>query len=335
VAAALAMLTACAREPAPGTAPPLVHFDGRVMGTTWNVRLVAEPPGDAARAAVAAALTEIDDLMTTYRESEVTRFNAYRETAPFAVDPATAEVARLALRLAEETGGAFDVTVAPLVSAFGFGPETPGPLPTAERLAELRRRTGWRHLSVDAEGRLVKAIPELEIDLSAVAKGYAVDRAGQALEALGHDDYMVEVGGEVRARGANERGEPWRIGIERPEADERTVQRVIPLPDLALATSGDYRNYREVDGVRVSHLVDPRTASPIGHHVASATVVHADCATADGLATAMMVLGEEGLALAAREGWAVMLLVRDGDGFREATSPAFDSLLESSSQRAR
>jgi thiamine biosynthesis lipoprotein len=284
---------------------------------------------DAARRAAAAALAEVDDLMTTYRDSEVTRFNAWRDTAPFAVSTPTAEVARLALRLAAQTGGALDVTVAPLVSALGFGPAAPGPLPADETLARLLAATGWEHLAVDPADRLVKARPDLEIDLSAVAKGYAVDRAGEALEALGLGDYMVEVGGEVRARGRNPSGEPWRIGIERPDAVQRVVQRVLPLRDLALATSGDYRNYREVDGRRVSHIVDPRSGRSIGHRVASATVVHPDCATADGLATAMMVLGEEGMALADRNGWAVLLLVREGDGFREVASAAFRRLVES------
>lgn len=325
--AAAALLAACDRGPV----RQLAVFDGRVMGTTWTVRLSAVELGEgrraSARAAAAAALADVDDLMTTYRDSEVTRFNAWRDTSPFAVSGATAEVVRLALRLAAETDGALDVTVAPLVSALGFGPEGGGPLPTAAELAGLWRATGWRRLTVDGEGRLVKEIPELELDLSAVAKGYAVDRAGEALEALGLGDYMVEVGGEVRARGRNERGESWRIGIELPDAAERAVQRVVPLADLALATSGDYRNYREVAGERVSHIVDPRTGRSIGHRVASATVVHRDCATADGLATAMLVLGEAGLHLAERQGWAVLLLVRDGDGFREVPSTAFERLL--------
>jgi FAD:protein FMN transferase len=308
------------------------------MGTTYNVRVAAAGLSDAQRqaagTATATALAEVDDLMTTYRDSEVTRFNAWHDTAPFAVSAPTATVVRLALDLAARTEGALDVTVAPLVAALGFGPDAAGPLPSPEALDALRRRIGWQHLSVDAAGRLVKAIPELEIDLSAVAKGYGADRAGAALETLGLRDYMVEVGGEVRARGRNERGEAWRIGIERPDAEQRAVERVLPLSDLSLATSGDYRNYREVNGERVSHIVDPRTGRSIGHRVASATVASADCATADGLATAMMVLGEEGLALADREGWAVLLLVRDGDGFREAPSAAFRKLVDSSQEGA-
>ncbi len=161
-----------------------------------------------------------------------------------------------------------------------------------------------------------------------MAKGYAVDRVAEALAALGEASFMVEVGGEVRARGVNERGRMWRIGIERPQLARGAVQRVVPLAARALATSGDYRNYREVDGERVSHIMDPRTGRPIGHRLASVSVVHPRCAAADGWATALMVLGPAaGLETAEREGLAALFLVRDGGRYREIATPAFEELM--------
>lgn len=327
---ALALLAACG-------APPerLVVFSGQVMGTQYNVRWVAPgadapAPGEVERQ-VAAELALVDDLMTTYRDSEVTRFNAWRMDAPFAVSAPTAEVVGLALELAAATGGALDVTVGPLVSALGFGPNPPADLPNAAEVEALRSRIGYQWLAVDGES-LIKHLPELELDLSAVAKGYGVDRAAAALDRLAVADYMIEVGGEVRAHGLNERGTPWRIGIERPDSADRQAERIVPLLDMALATSGDYRNYREVDGRRVSHIVDPRSGRAIDHRVASATILHPDCATADGLATAMMVLGEPGLELAEARGWAVLLLVRNGEDFVELESTAFRRLVESAQQ---
>lgn len=303
------------------------------MGTTYTVRVASDSPDGASMQrfehAVSAAVSEVDDLMTTYRESEITRFNAWRSTEAFEVSPATAKVVALALELASQTDGALDVTIAPLVAAFGFGPSIPVGLPSEERLAQLRPRVGYTLLAVDAEGRLVKGHPELEIDLSAIAKGFAVDRAALELDGSGATDYMIEIGGEVRARGRNERGQVWRIGIEQPDAARRTLQRIVPLSGMAMATSGDYRQYREIDGHRISHIIDPRTARPIDHAVASATVLGSSCAAADGLATAMMVLGEDGLLLAEENGWPVLLLVRAPNGFREETSSAFTTLIES------
>jgi FAD:protein FMN transferase len=327
---ALALMAACAGPPA----ARLATASGEVMGTRYNVSWVAASPDVPAAAdveqAVAAQLHAVDDLMTTYRDSEVTRFNAWRSGEPFAVSTPTAQVVALALDLARETGGALDITIAPLVTALGFGPQEAAPgLPSDAELAALWARVGYHRLSVDAEGRLVKSLPALEIDLSSVAKGFAVDQAAAALDGLGIANYLVEVGGEVRARGVNLQSEPWRIGIERPDTESRRAERIIPLADLAMATSGDYRNYRQVDGRRISHIIDPRSGAPIDHRVASASVLHRECATADGLATAMMVLGEDGLALAAARDWAVLLLVREGDGFVELESPAFRRLLES------
>ncbi len=320
----------CAPAPAPGPA----SFVGEVMGTTYSVKLgtpATEAELEAARDAVDQAFRAVDDAMTTYRASEVTRFNDTPSTEPQPMSPPTLDVLSIALDVSARTGGAFDVTVAPLVAAWGFGSAAHRGDPDPTTLETAREVVGDAHLSIDREaGTAEKALPGLQIDLSGVAKGYAVDRAAAALEALGFVWHLIELGGEVRAGGRRPDGAAWTLGIERPDAARGVVQRVVPLRDLAMATSGDYRNYREVEGRRISHVLDPRTGGPATHRTASTTVLHDECAVADAVATAMLVLGsEEGLEVARVEGWAVLFLDRTDDGFVERTSESFDRLLES------
>jgi thiamine biosynthesis lipoprotein len=304
---------------------------GETMGTTYTVKVVA-PLDDTALKSIAAAvqseLDAVNDAMSTYRpESELSRLNASEGDAVFPLSERTRDVFRIALDVFEQTGGAFDVTVGPLVNAWGFGPETPAAPPGDDLLDALRMRVGSGLLVLDGAG-VRKLRPDVYCDLSAVAKGYAVDRVAAALDAAGLARYMVEVGGEIRVRGTNAAGTPWRLGVEKPDATGRAVQEVVPLTGLAMATSGDYRNYAELGGRRLSHLIDPRTGRPVEHNLASVTVLHEECAWADAYATALMVLGpEEGMALAERLGLAVYMLVRDGEDFREIGSTAFSAYL--------
>ncbi len=233
----------------------------------------------------------------------------------------------MAREISEASGGAFDITVGPLVNAWGFGPENPTPDgPSDEELIALRERVDYRKVEVNVEECTIrKARPDIYCDLGAIAKGYAVDLVAVVLEDLGFTNYMVEVGGEVRAHGVNANGVPWQIGIEKPDVARRTIQRTISLVDMGMATSGDYRNYYERDGVRLSHTIDPRIGRPIAHKLASVTVLHKGCAMADGYATAFMVLGlDEGYALAENLGMAALFIVRDeSGGFIEKPTPAF------------
>ena len=194
---------------------------------------------------------------------------------------------------------------------------------------ELRKRVGPGLVRVDeTEQTLRKGHPETRCDLSGVAKGYAVDRIAEALRALGYRDFLVEIGGELRAHGSPLDGPDWRVAIEAPDPGARRIHRVIPLRDRALATSGDYRNFYERDGVRISHLIDPRSGRPISHVLASVSVVHAEAVWADAWATALMVLGpDEGWELARREGLAAHFIERDGeDGYRSWATPEFEAL---------
>lgn len=309
----------------------LYTLEGPIMGTSYTVRLVAEELSAEAREtverAVQTALEEVDQKMSTYRESsELSRFNRHRSTAPFPLSKETLEVVGLALEVSRESGGAFDVTVAPLVDAWGFGPSRRrGTVPSDEELAELKARVGWQHLELDLErGALKKAIEGLEVDLSAVAKGYAVDRVAEALQRAGRHRFMVEVGGEVRTAGTNDAGTPWRIGIERPIPGARGIDRVVRPGERALATSGSYKNFFDRDGERLSHTLDPRTARPVTHRLVSVTVLADTCALADAWATALEVLGpEEGWALVERQGLAARFVVEREGELAERMTPSF------------
>jgi thiamine biosynthesis lipoprotein len=325
------LLPACA----PRQDGRLAAFTGQTMAGTYSVKIAR--PGAlsvGAREALAgecfAAVDAVDRAMSTYRsDSELSRLNRHKSDVPYDASPALAEVLATAQEVSRASGGAFDVTVGPLVNAWGFGPAGRGALPDADALAALRSRVDWRALALDSDNRTVrKARPDAYLDLSGIAQGYGADRIAAALEARGFGDYLVEVSGEVRARGTNADGMAWRVGIERPDAAERTPYLVVPLARGALATSGDYRNWYERDGRRYAHEIDPASGSPTTHRLASVSVVHAHAAAADAWATGLFVLGpDEGLRVAEREGLAAYFLVREPDGrFTERLTSAFGAL---------
>ncbi len=318
------------------TDPWQTVISGPTMGTTWTVKVVTtgkpEPSAvKGARQEITATLEAVNASMSTYREdSELSGFNRGTATAPVQASPMLMAVVSEARAIAEVTGGAFDVTVGPLVNAWGFGPDKDGDVPTEAELSALMSRVGQDMIAIDSgAGTLSKARGDVYVDLSAIAKGYGVDQVAATLDRLGYGAYLVEVGGEVRARGLNKSGEPWRLGVEVPVAGpQRRVHRVVPLLDQAMATSGDYRNVIEREGKRLSHTIDPRTGRPVEHTTASVTVVSDTCMQADALATALSVLGpEEGLTLAESKGWAVLMLIRDGEAFAERRTTAFDALV--------
>jgi len=306
-------------------------LNGASMGTTWHVKLDPRALAEERLAqGIQGTLDRIEARMSTYRpDSELTRFNRAHSREWFAVSAETARVVAEALRIARLTDGAFDISVGPLVELWGFGADFHADeVPAQDRIEAALAHTGYQKISVRVQPpALRKSDPLLQIDLSGIAKGYAVDAVAAYLDDAGIQDFMVEVGGEVRAQGHNPAGRDWRIAVEKPISRERAVERVISLRDQGMATSGDYRNYFVSGGVRYSHTIDPRTGWPVRHHPASATVVHDSTMTADGLATAMLVLGRKrGLALARREALAVLLIERDEQGLREFTSEAFRRL---------
>lgn len=312
-----------------------IAFRGETMGTTYTVKLTSLPGGTSVaqlKRLVDEALAEVNRRMSAYDpNSELSRWNAAGEDW-FPVSADTACVVAEALRIGRLSEGALDITVGPLVKLWRFGPGdslTDATAPSPEQLAAARSLVGYRRIDVDLNDspRVRRRIAGGSVDLSAIAKGFGVDRAAAALEAAGVEDYMVEIGGEVRARGCNPTGAPWTIAIETPRPDARTVFRVVRLRDASLATSGDYRNYREIDGRRLCHLIDPRTGKPIDHQLASVSVIHASCMTADAWATALSVLGpDQAMRTAEENALDVMLIVRVGDGFECRTTPGFAAL---------
>lgn len=301
-------------------------LQGETMGTTWKIRIAGEGLDPDLRERVRIEtehrLADIDRWMSTWNpDSEISRFNAAPGTEPFPVSLETAEVVALALDVGRASRGAFDVTVGPLVALWGFGSQArEQSSPSDEAIEALRRYVGPQTLEVDrggpeAGGRLVKRDDEVRIDLSGIAKGYGVDHVARGLRRLGREDFLVEIGGEIRAAGERPGGGPWRVAIEKPLDHGRAIQEVIPLSDRAMATSGDYRIFYREDGQRLSHTLDPRTGRPVDNGTASATVLAPDCATADAWATALMVLGPDpGLELAREQGLAAMLLIRKAEG---------------------
>ena len=309
----------------------LHEFTGLTMGTTWSVRINAEAlplSRPQLKAQFDAVLNRVNAEMSTYLpNSELSRINATDSAERIPVSASLARVLQAAQKISRATRGAFDVTVGPLVNLWGFGPEQDFTVPAEDQVNRSLRLVGYEKLRLDpAASTLKKAHGGVSIDLSAIAKGYGVDELAGYLERLQLDNYLVEIGGEIRARGVNGEQVPWRIGIEQPVAGQRGVRRVIRLDNTAMATSGDYRNYFEQDGIRYSHTIDPRTGRPVSHDLASVTVLHPSATLADAWATGLLVLGlDEGYATALENGLAAYFIVRGDEGFRETFTPGFKS----------
>ncbi len=315
------------------TRAEIFKFDGPTMGTRYNVSVVLAAEGGAAQAErlqglVDKLLKSINDQMSTYQDdSELSRFNAHQETDWFAVSPETAAVVRLALQVARQTDGAFDPTIGPVVNLWGFGPDgRRDDPPTDAEVTSALAKVGYQRVEVRSNPpALKKSVPDVYLDLSAVAKGYGSDAVSDLLLREKVTASMVEIGGEVRTRGAKPDGTAWRIGVEKPDSEGRSVQAVVELRDGALATSGDYRNFFEEAGRRYSHTVDPKTGRPVTHALATVSVRTATCAEADALATALLVMGPgDGYYWCGRNAVAALFIERTADGFRERASPAWN-----------
>jgi FAD:protein FMN transferase len=313
------------------------EFRGFTMGGTFSVKVVTakdelETPGlHSVDRALRSSLNRIEGLMSTWDpDSELSRFNRSTSLEPFTLSPETFEVFKWSVDVGALTGGALDVTVGPLVDAWGFGPSGPrSTAPSNQEIARLREAIGLDRIELNPAAKTVrKARPEVGCDLSSVVPGYAADRLWTELADRGFTDFLIDVGGEVRTRGRNEAGAPWRVAIERPVLHGEAVQRLVPISDLAITTAGDYRKYREVDGQRVAHILDPRTGRPLTHRLASVTVIDRLAVRADAFDTALMVLGTaEGMALAEKLGLAALFIERTNDGFSERATPRFDEIV--------
>ncbi|OOF67468.1 thiamine biosynthesis protein ApbE [Rodentibacter pneumotropicus] len=327
-------LAACKKD------PEVISLSGKTMGTTYHVKYIDDGSVSEnlqnTHEQIEYILKDVNAKMSTYiKDSELSRFNQNTQVnTPIEISADFAKVLAEAIRLHQITEGALDVTVGPVVNLWGFGPEKrPERQPTAEQLAERQAWVGLDKITLDMSGNiptLSKSVPQVYIDLSSIAKGFGVDQVAEKLEQLNAQNYMVEIGGEIRAKGKNAEGKPWQIAIEKPNmTGERAVENVIGLNNMAMATSGDYRIYFEENGKRFAHEIDPKTGYPIQHHLASITVFSPTTMTADGLSTGLFVLGEEkALEVAEKNDIAIYLIIKTANGFETKISSSFKKLME-------
>lgn len=303
-------------------------WGGETMGTTYSIRLadarLARRELDALEVEIVTCLDAVNRQMSHYRpDSELSAFNGSTSTAPFRVSAPLATVARFAVELNRRSHGAFDPALGPLIDLWGFGPQgRTNAAPTQEQIDEAMSRAGVRHLFVTPGGELQKDIPDLRLNLSAVAKGFGADEVARVILSRGVTNALVEIGGEIVALGRNTGGRKWRVGVDAPDpgaAPGGNLEAVLEVSDVAVATSGDYRNFfRDASGHAYAHILNPITGRPVEHHLASVTVVASNCLTADGLSTTLFVLGaEEGLPWVqeAYPDAAALFIVREEGGF--------------------
>ena len=309
-------------------------IEGTTMGTHYVVRMRELAAGTTAptlRAEIERILEEIDAAMSTYRpDSEISRFNRASNTDWFAVSARTRAVVDEALRIGALTDGAFDVTVGPLVELWGFGVHARTPsVPPRPAIRKTMRGVGPRLVEARVENPAIRKLrPEVKIDLSAIAKGYAVDALADYLAARGNENFLVEIGGELRVRGRPATGDRWRVAIQKSNGKPGAAEVVVAVEDLAIATSGDYRNFFTRDGARYSHVIDPRTGSPVAHDLVSVTVVDPSAMRADALATGLLVLGpRHGRLLAKRLALPAFFVSNGPEGFEGFATPAFEQFI--------
>ncbi len=311
-------LFACQADKPTEENPIHTALTGPTMGTSWSVVLVGDIPDtqqETLTLAIAAELARINGLMSTYDpNSELSTFNKMQVVSAVPMHSDVLSVVNAAKQISEQTNGAYDVTLGPVIRLWGFGAdasESDGP--AAELVESTLDYVGYKQLMVDDEGFLAKQHPQLEVDLSSIAKGYAVDQIGALVAAEGYDNYTVEIGGELLTRGHRGNNAPWRIGIELPD---QTVNSGIEVNDSHIASSGHYRNYREVNGQRLSHIIDGSTGYPVRHNTAAVTVMHTNTMLADAWATALLVLDyDRARTLAEKNGISAQFTLKTDTGF--------------------
>lgn len=332
------LLAGCDNTSAPATPKAQVTvLDGKTMGTFWRVSVVGldQNRAENLRQKVQTLLDGDDQLLSTWKnDSALMRFNQSQSTTPWPVSEGMADIVTESLRIGQKTQGAMDITVGPLVNLWGFGPDKqPVKTPTQAQIDAAKARTGLQNLTVinrAGQQYLQKAIPDLYVDLSTVGEGYAADHLARLMIEEGISRYLVSVGGALVSRGMNADGQPWRVAIQKPTDWENAVQAIVDINGHGISTSGSYRNYYELDGKRISHVIDPQTGRPITHKLVSVTVIAPTALEADGWDTGLMVLGTEKAQQVVREqGLAVYMIMKEGDGFTTWMSPQFRAFLVS------
>jgi len=315
----------------------LVTFSGPVMGTEYRIKINLSAQRetnknqlDALEQGVLQQMQQVNALMSTYlKDSEVSRFNSLSATTDFTLSEPLRQVIEESLEISKISEGAFDITVGRAVNLWGFGANGRiSKTPTDQQLVAIRQSTGYQNLRLNGLV-LSKLHNDTTVDLSAIAKGFAVDQVARYLETQQQHDFLVEIGGELRASGINAEGNFWLVAIERPQT-LGGIQQVVELNDSAIATSGDYRNYIVIDGKQYSHTIEPHSLQPITHKLASVSIVNDHASTADALATAILVMGEKrGFKFANEHDLAAYFIIRGQEQgeFEIKTTDKFASIL--------
>lgn len=325
---ALFILTGCSNP------DPVERLTGPTMGSTWTVQYVppaSGPDADQVKKEIESILADIDQHFSTYRgDSAVARFNRLPAGSCQAMPADVLKLVRLGETLWRESGGAFDLSVEPLMDLWGFGPQArEEKVPSAQRLAEVRQRVGQGHLRIEGE-QLCKDIA-LELDFNSIAAGYSVDRIAERLQGLGIENLLVEVTGELKAIGRKPDGGAWRVALELPREDRQIAEQILSIDGLGVSTSGDYRNYFEENGQRFSHTFDARLGKPVSHALAAVTVFDASALVADGYSTLLLILGpEQGWEFAVAQNLAAVFVMRADSGFVARVTPAFERIVATS-----
>ncbi len=326
----LLLITLLSSGCSPSTDSSLQQLSGQTMGTTFTVSIVGEH--QVMPAEITGILLDLEAGMSTYRDdSELMQLNRAPQDTWIAVSQPLFEVLALSQAISAFSEGAFDISIAPLVNLWGFGPQQrqQDSLPDSDSINALLADVGYEYLQLDPLQQAVMKTRNVQLDLSAIAKGYAADQVAALLDAQQLENYLVEIGGEIRSKGGNASGEPWRIAIEQPgNAGEREALQLIAVNSAGIATSGDYRNYFMLDGLRYSHTLNPDNGYPVNHALTSVTVIADSAARADALATAFLVMGESAArTLADNTGIAAYFVEQTADGYRESYSGAFEAYL--------
>jgi thiamine biosynthesis lipoprotein len=301
------------------------------MGAVYHITAEC-PVGILQQADIDHELDWVNSVMSTYvQKSTLSRFNQLGTDTWMSVEPELLEVIEVALELSRKSDGAYDITVGPLVNLWGFGPQSDDSAepPTESQITQVLGRIGHSSIELRQQPPALLKHKNLYLDLSSIAKGYGVDRVAELLSQSQCANYLVDIGGEVRTQGLSPKSRSWRIGIEVPEAESfGAINRIVQLPDVAVATSGDYRNFIEWNGTNYSHIIDPRTGYPVTHSLASVTVLHHSAMKADAIATLLTVLGpDEGWLYAQKTGLAVLFVWRTDNGFEQRHTQSFGPYL--------
>ena len=308
----------------------LESFGGPTMGSTYSIKYVRHaglPAANAVQAQVEKILAEVDQQLSTYRsDSDIERFNDLPANRCQKMPAPVLKLIRFGEQLSEQSEGAYDLTVEPLLNLWGFGPQArEEKVPTAQALADVRQRVGYQHLRIDRDQLCKDAA--VEVDFNSIAAGYAVDTIAARLEAMGIHDYLAEATGELKASGKKLDGSPWKIALEEPRDDKQVAQKIIAVDGYGLSTSGDYRNYFQQGGRRYSHTFDARTGAPVSHTLASVTVINPSALMADGLSTLLLILGpERGWDYAEKHDIGAFFVIRADTGFVTRSNQAFERL---------